>query len=409
MPRVTRAVFSLAILIHIGIPSSTVGASEYTIGPQDRVRVRVQEWPDLNGEYSVSPEGNISLPIVGHLRAAGRSISGLGEDISAALQQRSGAQPIVRAAVEISQFRPFFVLGDVQRPGEYLYRPGLTVLQAIAMAGGYFRPNDPGLLRLERDIIQAEGERSELERRQLRVKARAARLAAERSGQETISFPEALSQSEDRSITETEVRVFTANRDHLRRERAHYEATKALYTQEVDSLGMQMETLKRQESVVQKQLGQLRELSGRGLALESRQLDLERITSQIAGERLALQSAKLRAVQSIATAEQRLHDQLADRQRVLLREEQDTLDERDRIAARLQVMKALAREAAVTAPALARTRAAMPNASRSLSLVRGREPNATSLEVQDHTLIGPGDVLNVDYLNIDNRAQRPGL
>src|SRR5260370_6053782 len=130
--------------------------NDYRLGTSDKLRIKVQEWPDLTGEYAVNAEGSISLPLIGDINAAGLQVKELAQGISDQLRRRAGGAELPFAAVEIIQFRPFSIVGDLQRPGDYPYRPGLTVLQAIGIAGGYYR-SELGFLRLNRDIAVAKG------------------------------------------------------------------------------------------------------------------------------------------------------------------------------------------------------------------------------------------------------------
>jgi exopolysaccharide production protein ExoF len=139
--------------ITLAFAASPCFGGEYRLGVSDRLKIKVQEWPDLTGEYAVTSDGSISLPLVGGIDAAGHSIKELAREISDRLQQRTGGTERPFAAVEIVQFRPYSIVGDVQKPGEYPFRPGLTVLQAIGAAGGYYRPDlGSQILRLDRDI-----------------------------------------------------------------------------------------------------------------------------------------------------------------------------------------------------------------------------------------------------------------
>ena len=123
-----------------------VGSSDYALGSQDKIRLKVFEWrasrdeifewTAFNAEYTVGPAGKISLPLVGDVLAAGKSPSELSQAIGQALQTRIGLVEPPSISVEVVQFRPFYIVGDVDRPGEYAYRPGLTLLQAITIAGG---------------------------------------------------------------------------------------------------------------------------------------------------------------------------------------------------------------------------------------------------------------------------------
>jgi exopolysaccharide production protein ExoF len=128
------AVLSLAIVV--AVTPATVLAGDYRLGISDKLKIKVQEWPDLAGEYTVTPEGAVSLPLIGNINVVGLNLNDLAQEISNRLQQRSAEAERAWAAVEIVQYRPFAILGDVQKPGQYPYRPGLTVIEAISVAGG---------------------------------------------------------------------------------------------------------------------------------------------------------------------------------------------------------------------------------------------------------------------------------
>jgi len=110
--------------------------SGYLIEPGNRVRVIVFNEPGLSGDFTVDSLGNISLPLVGGVPASGLTGKGLATRIEEVLKRENFLQnPSV--ATEVQTFRPFYVLGEVRQPGEFIYTNGLTVLSAIARAGGY--------------------------------------------------------------------------------------------------------------------------------------------------------------------------------------------------------------------------------------------------------------------------------
>jgi polysaccharide export outer membrane protein len=119
--------------------SSNVGT--YVLGPTDRVRVKVYGEPDVAGEYEVDASGYVSIPLAGRIRAAGSNTRQLERAITAALSKGIVRDP--RVNVEIALYRPFYILGEVKKSGEYPYRVGMTVLDAIASAGGFtYRANE---------------------------------------------------------------------------------------------------------------------------------------------------------------------------------------------------------------------------------------------------------------------------
>jgi polysaccharide export outer membrane protein len=120
-------------------PASTAG--NYVLGPNDRVRLKVYGEPDIAGEYEVDSNGYVSVPLAGHIRAAGLTTRQLERSITSALAKGIVRDP--RVNVEIALYRPYYILGEVRRGGEYPYRLGLTVMDAVASAGGFtYRANE---------------------------------------------------------------------------------------------------------------------------------------------------------------------------------------------------------------------------------------------------------------------------
>lgn len=121
--------------------SDSSNSGTYVLGPTDRVRVKVYGEPDVAGEYEVDSSGYVSIPLAGRIRAAGSNTRQLERAITAALSKGIVRDP--RVNVEIALYRPFYILGEVKKSGEYPYRVGMTVLDAIASAGGFtYRANE---------------------------------------------------------------------------------------------------------------------------------------------------------------------------------------------------------------------------------------------------------------------------
>jgi protein involved in polysaccharide export with SLBB domain len=100
----------------------------------DKIRVTVYGEDRISGEYQIDPDGLISLPLAGTIRAAGLTKPALETALADKLAGKYLKNP--KVTVDVVNFRPFYVLGEVQKPGEYPYRSGLNVLSAIAIAGG---------------------------------------------------------------------------------------------------------------------------------------------------------------------------------------------------------------------------------------------------------------------------------
>ena len=119
---------------------STRVAGAYALGPGDRIRITVFGEPDLSGEFEVDGTGAISLSLIGQVSAAGLTTQQLEQTVNAKLADGYLRNPQVSA--EVINYRPYYILGEVNTAGEYAYTSGLSVLNAVASAGGFtYRAN----------------------------------------------------------------------------------------------------------------------------------------------------------------------------------------------------------------------------------------------------------------------------
>ena len=107
---------------------------EIRLAAGDKIRVTVFGEDKLSGDFEVDPAGSVSLPLAGTMQAAGLTKPEFERQLSERLKGTYLRNP--KVTVDVANFRPFYVLGEVQKPGEYPYRSGLNVLSAIAVAGG---------------------------------------------------------------------------------------------------------------------------------------------------------------------------------------------------------------------------------------------------------------------------------
>jgi polysaccharide export outer membrane protein len=103
--------------------------------PNDQLRVQVYNEPSISGDYQVDSAGYISVPLAGRVKASGRTAGQLEQAIVAALSRGMLKDP--RVNVQVSNYAAFYIHGEVKKSGEYPYRPGLTVMDAVATAGGF--------------------------------------------------------------------------------------------------------------------------------------------------------------------------------------------------------------------------------------------------------------------------------
>jgi polysaccharide export outer membrane protein len=114
----------------------------YKLGSGDKLKLVVYGENDLGGEYLVDGAGQVQLPLLGQIPAAGMSV----HDFEAAVGSKFVSEGYLkdpRVSVEVENYRPFYIIGEVKSPGQYPYVNGMNALNAVALAGGYtYRADD---------------------------------------------------------------------------------------------------------------------------------------------------------------------------------------------------------------------------------------------------------------------------
>lgn len=116
------------------LPNDQNGAI-YLLGAGDSLRITVFGEPDLSGTFKISDNGALTMPLVGQVSAQGLSVPELQKRLATQLNVKAVKSPDV--TIQIEEYRPFFILGEVKNPGSYPYVPEMTVLTAVAIAGGF--------------------------------------------------------------------------------------------------------------------------------------------------------------------------------------------------------------------------------------------------------------------------------
>ena len=121
-----------------GDPKGTVAdaaSPDYMLGVGDKIRIIVFGEDALTGSFSVPVSGRISFPLIGDVQAGGLSVGEVQNEITTKLKDGYLKDP--RVSIEVMNYRPFYILGEVAKPGEYPFTNGLTVLKAVATANGF--------------------------------------------------------------------------------------------------------------------------------------------------------------------------------------------------------------------------------------------------------------------------------
>ena len=119
-----------------GGPASVADISSYKLGPGDALRVTVFRHEDLSGEFRLDGGGDFAMPLVGEIRGGGRTAREVENEVETAL--KSGGYLVdPQVSIEVLNYRPFYIIGEVNNPGSFEYVNGMTVINAVALAGGF--------------------------------------------------------------------------------------------------------------------------------------------------------------------------------------------------------------------------------------------------------------------------------
>lgn len=404
------AVVCLLVVPRSGGLAGPAGSRDYVLGSQDKVRLKVFEWrasrdeifewTAFNAEYTVGQGGRISLPIVGDVPASGKSPTELSKAIGQALQARIGLAEPPSISVEVVQFRPFYIVGDVERPGEYAYRPGLTLLQAITIAGGVPRSKS-GPARLEREAISTRGDLRLLETDLVATLVRKARLTSELQASDEIAIPDELSASASegfyRSIVSQERLLFQSRKESFATQVRALEQLKAQHETEAASLVKQLEMHDSLIELLKPELETVLHLYKQQLVTAARKLAVERNANQLQADRLRLETALARARQEASKTEIAMIDLQNKRSTEInaeLRQSQARLNE---LNERIETAQRLLYDTEVTAPRLLAVRNRPKEAQPVYAVVRvSSSGSALELEANETTQIEPGDTIKIE-------------
>ncbi len=141
-----------------GIGSQPAGVeAAYKLDAGDKLRITVFGEADLGGEYFVDGSGDVRLPLIGQIHAADATLFEFETRVKAALE--TGYLKNARVSAEVINYRPFYILGQVNKPGEYAFVNGLNVLTAIALAGGYtYRASEQNVFIRRKGVDKEEAE-----------------------------------------------------------------------------------------------------------------------------------------------------------------------------------------------------------------------------------------------------------
>jgi len=409
LPALGRKVWGAARLSALAVAISVSGihvafAGDYTLGAMDKLRIRVAEWQTaegtvrdwsaISGDYTIGASGGISLPFLGTMPASGKTTSEISEELGLQLQKLFGLPDRPSASVELAQYRPIYLAGEVQTPGEYPFAPDMTVLKAVSLGGGLRRAENGQ--RFARDFITAQGESSVRLAERNRLLVRRARLQAEIAEKTDIAMPAEMKGVADAAgLLESEKALMVSRDKRQKLQLIALAELKSLLQSEIEALGKKSVTQTRQLELVVEDKGRVDVLAEKGLALSARKLAVEQRIADLQAALLDIDTASLKAKQDVSKASQDETNLRNDWDAQLAQELQNTEAELDTLSLKLITSRDLMTEALVQSADASLT----PKPGRTIdinySIIRQKDGKSTKIAADEGTPIQPGDVVKV--------------
>jgi len=404
LARLRQGRLAAALLVGAAHMFFAVGAqaADYRLAAQTKIHVSIiqwnpskgeyQRWEALSGDFLVSDQGTIGLPVVGSLDVGGRTSTEVAAQISAALHDKMGLISPPDVSVEIAQYPSIYVVGAVTTPGAYQFRPDLTVLQAVAVAGGRYRPP---LEKAGQSDISLLGELNTIRTGKLRHVGRIARLQAELAGDEQISFPAELTGNDDRDLVNEvmtmERTLFTARANEMARQVDKLAELRDMYTNELDIMAAKSKDSGQEITQTEAEVAKITKLAEQGIVTSSRWSELRRVLGQMRSEHAQGDIEAMRARQSLsesARQEFAIQDQHQTEVATQLRDAQSELAE-------LKSREYTIRRLLQADSTIVLKEAPVGGSDLKFVIVRQDQQNSDELDASESTKLVPGDVLKV--------------
>ncbi len=396
--------FAMAPAMTYAIPHVDAESSEgsYLLDASDQVRLKVfewrpsrdevYEWKALNDTYVIGPNGTLSLPIVGDVKAAGLTTTGLSRAVGELMKSQIGLVEIPNISVEVVKYRPFYITGRIATPGEYAFRPNLTVLQAVSIAGGLYR-RQAGDARLEREAIVGKGDLDLLSLDRDGLLARRARVQADLTDASNIIFPSELAKGNPTVAKqmEDETSILTSLRAAFKAQLEPLQHIKVELESEADSIRDQLQTHQAQVALGEEELETVKSLTRRQLAVESRRIEVQRNVYQLDQDHMRLEQSLVRVRQDIGRTDLSISEVKSKRLNDLTLELRDTQAKLDETTRKYETTRRLLLDTAEADVADTSTEAIAPV----YKIVRTNTGQAVELSADENTLVQPGDTIKV--------------
>ncbi|WP_315925059.1 polysaccharide biosynthesis/export family protein [Mesorhizobium sp. SP-1A] len=380
-------------------PVAPAQANEATLQPQTKIKLTVvqwmptkgeyQDWQALGGEFVVSRSGTVQLPVIGSLSVTNLDSAGLATEIATRLKAKMGLVDKPDTTVDIVEYPPLYIVGDVTKPGEYRFRDGITALQALALSGGPLR--SMGGRAAEIQLVAGMKATAE---QILRGKVKIARLEAEMAGAAEPDFRAVQADGADpktfAQIAAQERLIFTTRAKEIERQTKTLNDLRDLLNAEINVLQEKIKAADVGIENTKQELTGVTMLVQKGIAVVSRKSDLERLLASLQADRLDQVTAIMRARQNIAQATRDLEG-IQDRHQTEVATE---LQQEQARQGELGIKQAASQKLLLDQLSSGGAGAEDDNGMH-LSVLRSDNGKETEIAATELTVLVPGDVLRV--------------
>lgn len=326
-------------LATVAVPAALAdsGAEVYRIGISDKLRIRVFEWQSstgdsrdlsaIGGEFMVSETGHLTLPLVGEVGAAGLTIAEASSQIADQLRQSAGMIDKPNVIVEVIEYRPYYVLGDVGHSGEFPFRPGLTVLRALSVAGGLQAAGSQTARPPVRDLVSLQGELRLLVQTAATMKIKRARLLAELNDKEKIAFPADVPQDdggENAAMRQGEQLMFDLRRNTVKQQLESLQTQRDLNADEIKVLEQLIAVNRDQLQKTAQEIKRTKGLLENGVVTAARLMALETAAANLQSEQLDANARVFSVREQMAKLSKDMQDIVSKRKEAVIAELQES-------------------------------------------------------------------------------------
>lgn len=379
--------------------------SPYRVAPGDRIAIAVFGQAEMSGEATVDSTASVAVPLLGSVTVRGLSLDEIQQRITQRLAAGYLQRPVV--SVRLIEPRPIYVVGDVRTSGSYAYRYGISVMGAVALAGGFGLSDEQAQIVLRTDYLQAEERVRTLETTRLTLSARLARLEAQRDGRAPDFSALARGRLSGELLAETqaaEEKQHDFQTSALQQQLEMLEKQKPILLSSKQFLQDQLAAEKRQLDLIRQHLVEYNSLMNSGLARRYTIIELQREEARNLGNIGRFNAEMTNADLSMGEIGLRIREAREAFQRRVWTEIQETTQRLAELDAALPTAR-LTRELRLRQ--VGYVDATGGGVRRALTVTRQVDQRVETFPVTETAALEPGDILRIERERDGRAAPAP--